>query len=246
MVTNKNLRWESLDFVRGVAIVAMVIFHFIYDLQYFGFYIVSSYNEYIGLRIYSMTVASTFILISGLSLQFWHINKKIDLKDYLKRCLMILGAATLISAYSFITTKDTFIYIGILHLLGICSLLFLLIRDLKNRWILILMSILAWISFTDLLVLPDHRIFAWIGLSENPPSTLDYYPLLPWFMIFLAGTLFVRYANSFIVKRINKAKPYPSRLGNILILVGRKSLLIYLIHQPIFFALFYAYIYIAF
>jgi len=66
MAKNLEKRFWEIDFLRGLAIIMMILFHLLYDLNYFGEY---NLNLHSGFWWYFARMTATiFILLVGISL----------------------------------------------------------------------------------------------------------------------------------------------------------------------------------
>ena len=239
MNSNLNKRFWEVDSLRGLAIVMMVVFHFIFDLNYFEIY---SFNVYSGfLWWFARVTASIFIFVVGISLSLSYsrttlsnnppTEKELFLK-YLKRGLKIFSYGLLITAATYIFIGDGFIVFGILHFIGLAIILEYIF--IKRKYINLFLGI-AFIAAGILLMnfRFDFYGLLWLGFIPNNFYTVDYFPLLPWlgivsFGIFLGNTLYENYVRQFKL---------PDLSNNLIVKVssflGKHSLLIYLIHQPV-------------
>ncbi|HEX3014045.1 MAG TPA: heparan-alpha-glucosaminide N-acetyltransferase [Methanobacterium sp.] len=234
-----NKRFWEVDSLRGLAIVMMVVFHFIFDLNYFGIY---SFNTSSGfLWWFARITASMFIFLVGVSLSLSYarttiLNRNITEKElflkYLKRGLKIFSYGLLITASTYIFIGDGFIVFGILHFIGIAIILeYVFIKRKYTNLFLGLAFIAAGIFLTCFRF--NFYGFLWLGFIPNNFYTVDYFPLLPWlgivsFGIFLGNTLYEKYVRQF--KLPDLSSNLAVRISSFL---GKHSLLIYLIHQPI-------------
>jgi len=80
----------------------------------------------------------------------------------------------------------------------------------------------------------DQPWAAWLGFSRAPIQTADFVPLFPWFGCVLSGIVLAR----LILPRLPGTTLVDWRPGNkatrIVAWGGRHSLLVYLVHQPLF------------
>ncbi|NIM47536.1 MAG: DUF1624 domain-containing protein, partial [Candidatus Aenigmarchaeota archaeon] len=79
----------------------------------------------------------------------------------------------------------------------------------------------------------DFSWLLWLGFTPKNYYTFDYFPILPWFGITLLGIYFgnLLYKNG---KRRFKIKDVSNvSIVKFLTFLGRKSLIIYLVHQPL-------------
>jgi uncharacterized membrane protein len=239
MNTNLNKRFWEIDSLRGVAIVMMVTFHFIFDLYYFRIYSLDVHSGFLWW--FARLTAFTFIFLVGVSLSL--SNSRTILKanygsqknlfyTHLKRGLKIFGYGLIITAITWIFIREGFIMFGILQLIGISIILgypFLKYRyaNLISGIIFIAVGIyLMGFKF-------DFYELLWLGFTPYNFYTLDYFPLLPWLGvvslgIFFGNTLYGSYTRHFKLLDLSKYLPL-----KVLGFLGRHSLFIYFIHQPV-------------
>ena len=229
-------RYLELDLVRGIAIVLMVIYHFFFDLNYFGFAKFSAPLLY--WRLSSAFIASLFLLVVGISLSISHSRAKKTLdgsslyKKYLFRGLGVFSLGILVTLATWLYPHEGFIVFGILHLIGLSIILSIPFLGKKKA------CLLAGIAFIALGLFlqgfsPGLPWLLWLGLAPEGFYSLDYYPLLPWSGLVLLGL----FAGKHIYpggKRTFKApgfgKTMPARIVSLL---GKYALPIYLLHQPL-------------
>ena len=116
--------WE-IDILRGVAVIAMVLYHFSYDLAYFvGLFDVVFFRSGVGLNIGRM-IGGTFIFLAGLSLTLSYGRAVVSQPSggtlfwkYLGRGLRIFSYGLLITLFTWIFVPNEMIVFGILHLIG--------------------------------------------------------------------------------------------------------------------------------
>ena len=235
------MRIIYLDVLRGMAVLAMISYHFFWDLGFFGYIDFSLATTGFGLII-AQIIGSSFLLISGFSLNL-SISSKSFQTRFWWRFLKLLSFSCLISVVTLIFDKNNFIFFGILHLLTFCSLLGFVITKAKNTYFIFLILLLTiLISITNFKFdLPIE--FSWIGLNNIVPNTNDFYPVIPWIIFFLMGlwlgnVLTPTELSSWKWSSHKNELLINGRIVKFLILSGRNSLLIYILHQPIFFSLF--------
>ena len=228
-------RWPALDGARGLALVAMFIFHLCWDLAYFGF-LPQSFLESPIFHGFGHAIAGSFILIAGIGLTL-AARGGLDLHAALMRIGLIALAALGITAVTYLVFPDAFITFGILHLIALASLMALTLLKAPT-WMVAAGAALV-------LILPlmvsepffDQPMVQWLGLGTHPPITNDWRPLAPWLGVMLIGLLLGRAiaANGLPgAWNIWSAQHIASRT---LVLAGRHTLMLYLTHQPVFLAL---------
>ena len=234
----KRPHYDLLDTVRGLCILIMVAYHGMYDLvDIIGL----GAPWYTGLPgyIWQQSICWTFILLSGMC---WQLSR-----HHVKRGLLLVGCGAAITLVTWLVMPSQRILYGVLNLLGLSALLliplekvfrkipawaglagalllFALTRNVSRGSLgfegLVLCPLPEWLYTTDL--------FAVVGFHSPSFWSTDYFPLLPWFFLFCAGYfLWSGLSKSSRVKELLQASVRP------LSFLGRHSLVIYLLHQPV-------------
>ena len=219
-------RIELMDAVRGLSLCLMVIHHFLYDLVVFaGAPRLLFWNPVFETLHYFF--AGLFILLSGVSSNFSRSN--------VKRGAKALAVALGITAVTYF--MGTPIVFGVLHLLGTCMLFYGLTQGFWRRlpaWAVPTVSILGVLATARLVNgVPTETPHLWMfGFVTAGFRSADYFPLLPWAFVFLLGTWAGKYVREGRLPRWFYEAKAPR-----LAAVGRRSLLIYVLHQPVLYAL---------
>lgn len=229
-----NRFWE-IDALRGVAILLMVLFHFLYDLMFFNILQIDMLSGpvfYIG-----RSAAILFVFLVGVSLTLSYSRGKvsgsqISFKKYLKRGFHIFLWGMVFTLGSWLFFPDKVIVFSILHFIGLAIILsYPLLGYRLPNLIGGFMVLFLGRSVEDFAV--NFPWLLWLGLTPVGFQTLDYFPLLPWFGvtmfgIFTGNTLYSGYRRKYELFDLS-LNPLISALE----FMGRKSLSIYLIHQPL-------------
>lgn len=219
-------RIASLDTLRGVAIVAMIIYHFCFDLRYFDLTRWDFEHDMRWLAVRSAILAS-FLLIAGISAVLANRQPK-PWAHWLTHIGVIAAAALLATAGSYLLFPQSFIWFGVLHAIAVSLFL---ARPLLGRPVVSAIVgaaiIASGIAFTDPAF--DSRLLGWIGFMTAKPITEDYVPLFPWMGVVLVG---VAVGHALVRMHFRPIAPL-ARLPKVLALLGRHSLLVYLVHQPL-------------
>lgn len=215
--TNQKRIWE-IDLARGILIILMIILHILFNLEYF--YKVPINYSYGFVNIVRVIVASSFILISGVSTSFS--------KNSFKRGLMVFFVAIIITIITYIFDNDAYIIFGILHMLGVCMMISPILKRFNISRLFILLIILILINHMIFKIQIKNNYFFMLGLRNEDFISLDYYPLLPWSSIFIVGILL----NKIIYKKKKSIFSFQIK-DNFISFLGRNSLLVYIVHQPI-------------
>ncbi|GGK18373.1 heparan-alpha-glucosaminide N-acetyltransferase [Salinarimonas ramus] len=224
-------RFAAVDAARGVALVAMIVYHFAWDLWFYGLVAVEVPFDP-AWRAFARTIASSFLILVGVGLVLAS-DAGLDARAYLRRLAKIAGAAALVTAATFVAFPDSFIFFGILHMIAVGSVLAL--PFLRLHPALTVLAAAAVLAAPFLYASPafDTRWLAWIGFFETAPDTNDFEPVFPWLSAVLAGVALGRVLLDTRLRPRLAAIRLDGRLGRGLVAMGRWSLVIYLLHQPI-------------
>lgn len=230
----KKRIWE-LDALRGLCVLGMVVVHFIYDLV--DLYSLVDWKYPPLFTFVQQWGGVLFLLISGICVTLG--------SRCIRRGLLVLACGLVVSAVTYgmyyfnLSTKSIIIYFGVLHCLGTCMLLWPLFRKLPH-WALALVGLALVITGLYLKALPniDHPWFMIFGLPWTGFASSDYFPLLPYLGFFLIGSALgktVYRKKESLLPGINAKNP----IIRFLLLCGKHSLWIYMLHQPLLSGIFY-------
>lgn len=236
MQESQKMRFWEVDLLRGLAVVMMVIFHLFYDLNYFGIYSIDTSS---GFWFYFPRITvGLFILLVGISLTLSYSRAEIQGREdrmfikLLKRGLWIFSLGMAVTVVTYFLVKERFIVFGILHFIGVSIILAYPFLRLKALNLALGAAVIVLGLYLQSLSFP-YPWLLWLGLAPNGFYTLDYIPLFPWFGVVLAGiflgnSLYEDYERRFILPDLSGTAP-----AGVLCLLGRNSLFVYLIHQPL-------------
>ena len=219
-------RFHILDAWRSLAIVLMVIYHFLYDLALFG---VITWEQMFctPLNIIQKFICCSFILLAGASARFSRSN--------LRHGLIVIAAGVIVAIGGAVGGQT--IRFGVLQLLGWSMLIYHFagkyLRKIPGAILALLCGGLYFLSnwWTGTVRVASRWLYP-LGLMYPGFFSADYFPLLPWFFLFVIGTVLGGWCLQHKDNRILTA-PFPGALT----FLGRHSLIIYLIHQPILFGI---------
>ena len=235
-------RYHILDGIRGAAVISMVLYHAMWDVvRMLGIYM-PWFHSKIG-YIWQQSICWTFILLSGFCFQLG--------KHKLKRGLTVFGAGLLVTAATAVFMPNSVIIFGILTLIGTCMLIMIpLDKAFKhiNPLIGLILAAAAFfvtrnvnygtLGFEDIIIkwLPHDVLYkntftAFLGFPPYTFYSSDYFSVLPWVFLFIAG-----YFLYGIFKRWDWLKIFAHKVVRPLEFVGRHALIIYLVHQPVLYA----------
>jgi uncharacterized membrane protein len=231
-------RLAALDAVRGIALVAMAIYHFAFDLATFGLIRVDVAGD-LGWKLLARATAGTFLLVVGVNLVL-ATRRGLRPRPFLRRLAVIAAAAALVSLGTWFADPRTFVYFGILHAIAVSSVLAVPFLALPAWLNAAIGAVVVVLGNTVALLAFDSPWLLWIGMAAFIPPTVDYVPLFPWFGVVLLGVAAGRLlaeggGDTAFARWVPAGAP-----GRLAVLAGRWSLLIYLVHQPLFYGLLYA------
>ncbi len=242
-------RIRLLDYSRSLAVLAMIFYHFVFDLGHFEYVDVRTVtNGY--WKLFAQSIGSSFLFLSGFS--FWiMVRAELNWLRFVKRLLILILASLLISIVTRIQLNDEFVFFGILHLMVACAILGLLIYRLPVFLLLGLAVVL--LLFREYFFIStfynaqtfEPKYLSWTGLFNGRTGSADFYGFMPWSSAFVLGLslakIIAKNPRSTSVSPLIFKEERPSYLVVFILWIGRNSLLVYLIHQPILFALFISY-----
>lgn len=231
-------RYDSVDALRGLAMVWMTVFHFCFDLSHLGFW-PQNFRADPFWTSQRTVIVSLFLFCAGLG-QAIALHQGQRWPRFGRRWLQIAGCALLVSAGSFVMFPHSFIHFGVLHGMAVMLLIARCTAG-WGRWL--------WLAGLVAVALPsvahqllvgawaeaapwfNGRALNWLGLVSRKPFTEDYVPVLPWLGVLWWGLAAGQWAMAagrghWLGWRV------PQGLQP-LALLGRWSLSYYMVHQPV-------------
>lgn len=223
----KKRIWE-LDAFRGLCLLGMIGVHLVYDLTVL--YKLITWQPPDIFVFVQRWGGLLFLLLSGICVTLGSHSAR--------RGIIVFAAGLVVSAVTYgmyrfgFAGKSIVIYFGVLHCLGVCMLLWVCFRKLPWWALAILgLALVALGLYFQTLTVENPWLFP-LGLETSSFASSDYFPVLPNFGYFLLGavlgkTLYRRKETLF--PGANPQNP----ILRFLRWMGRHSLWIYLLHQPI-------------
>ena len=233
-------RYDFLDSLRGIALISMIVYHTVWDVVYIGDWDWSWFRTDTA-YVWQQSICWTFILLSGFC---WALGRR-----RVKRGLTVLGAGILTSLVTWNLPYEQRVTFGILTFLGavmllmipldkifkklpavpgfvLSMLLFLLTKEINHEYL--------GIGMLRMVELPHAwnqkgPLLTFLGFTNESFYSADYFSILPWIFLFLAGHFLQKIAceKDLLDKIARRVPKLP------LAVLGRHSLLIYLLHQPL-------------
>jgi len=230
--------WE-IDALRGTAVATMVLYHFSYDLAFFGLFDVGFFRSGLGLNT-GRLIGGSFIFLAGLSLTLSYARVTAPrpsggklFRKYLSRGLRIFTYGLVITLLTWIFLPSEMIVFGILHLIGASIILAYPFLTLKLANVALGVACIAVGSLLRGLDV-DSPWLVWLG-TDPTFFMIDYWPIFPWFGVMLFGIAAGNILYGDWRKQAALSTLRPSAVQPLAFL-GRHSLIVYLVHQPVLLA----------
>lgn len=234
-------RVGAFDVVRGFSVLSMVMFHLCYDLKFISGVSLAWFEPPLQ-DIWRVSISWTFLFVAGCMCLHSRSN--------LKRALQYGLVALAIWAVTTIAAVDVPISFGIIYCVAACTLVSAILQHLNALPRGYVAAAILFAVFLALQGLPDGHVgigalsvelpgalydlngLAWLGIPGPGFSSGDYYPLLPYLMMYLCGAAAAsRWKRDGYPQWAREAHLAP------LTFMGRHALAVYVIHQPLLLAL---------
>lgn len=239
----KKNRLNLLDTIRGIMLVSMIIYHAAWNMVYIYGMDWAWYRSY-GAYLWQQSICWTFILLSGFCFPLG--------KRHLKSGLMVFGGGLVVTAVTLLVMPENRVVFGVLTCIGSCLLILIFAEKVLQKIPAeagMVISFLLFLFFKNInngylgfgelriLELPkgwyQNYITAYLGMPFGGFYSTDYFSLFPWLFLFITGF--------YLYKIVEKHQMFQKEFWQISIpafsFLGRYSLLIYLLHQPVIYAL---------
>lgn len=234
---SQSSRLGVFDLVRGLSVVSMVLFHLCYDLKFIvgvdlGWF-APPFQD-----VWRCSISWTFLFVAGCMCPLS--------RDNLRRAAQYGAVALAIWVVTTLAAVDVPISFGIIYCMAACTLVFWALDRLGLAPRGVAAAVVLVALFLLLQGLPDGTVglpgatlelprsfyatpwLSWLGLPGPHFSSGDYYPLLPYLFLYLAGAaLGARWKSRGYPEWAKRAHVAPLNF------VGRHALVIYVAHQPL-------------
>ena len=229
-------RYRLLDELRGLDLISMMLYHGMWDVVFLFGVVQKWYTGRPGF-VWQQSICWVFILLSGFCLPLGH--------HPFRRGAVVFGAGALVTAVTLLFLPEDVVWFGVLTLLGSSMLLTAALDPLLRRVPpavgVAVSALLFWGTYPTMngfwnlpggrLALPQALYASWptayLGFMPKSFFSTDYFPLLPWLFLFWAGY--------FLHHLLGRGRLAPLRRSVCPPLgwMGRHSLVLYLLHQPV-------------
>lgn len=226
-----NARIWELDALRGFCILCVILIHFIFDLVYFLGLGLQLPSWYLFIQQYGGVI---FVVLSGCCATLGSRS--------FRRGIIVFGCGMLITLVTWVMYRlgmagnEIVVRFGVLHLLGVCMMLFPLFRRLTTGQLISVGITLTCLGYLLSGTVVGVRFLFPLGFVYEGFASGDYFPLLPhlgWFLLGAGlGRVFYAKKKTRLPGRFQK-----TAVARFFCLCGRQSLFIYLLHQPVVYGL---------
>lgn len=222
-------RLLALDALRGATVISMVAFHVMYDLTHLYGINAPWFTDGPLQGIWRISISWVFLALAG-----WMTSLS---RSNLKRGLRYSLVALLIWAATAVSGVGVSISYGIMYCMAASTLLWCAMDKFAPRLASERPSACAallLLAFATLYMVPRSSYpfegFAWLGFPGSEFRSADYYPIIPFSLLFLSSA----YASRGFARSGRKVPAWMYRdVFPPLTFVGRHALAIYVMHQPI-------------
>ncbi|MBE6469552.1 MAG: DUF1624 domain-containing protein [Coriobacteriaceae bacterium] len=225
-------RVAAFDTLRGFTLLSMVLFHACYDAAYLYGYPLPWFTSGPVQGVWRASISWVFLFLAG-----WMTAHS---RSNIRRAARYGAAALAVWAVTSIASVDAAVNFGILFCMAASTLIYALLQRLFKRAPMLLAAAICLILFAALWHVPratyDIAGLSWLGFPSPSFRSGDYYPLIPFTFMYLAGAFAAR------AHQVKSNGRYPAWMCREhcrpLTWIGRRSLAVYLIHQPLLIGLF--------
>ena len=236
-------RYFWIDNIRAIAIISMIIFHAVWDLVYLYGMDWDWYRSDMSF-LWQQSICWTFILISGFCWSFG--------KNPLKQGIIVSFAGFIITAVTLVASYESRVIFGVLNLIGASILMMIPLKKYFEKIPALAGTVITFLMFAvtydinnrhlgffrlELIEVPwdfyKNLLTAFLGFPDPLFWSSDYFSLFPWVFLYFTG---------YFLYRLWKEGKIPSanclnRKIPVLTWMGKRSLIIYMLHQPIIFGM---------
>ena len=229
-------RYWELDAARGVALLMMLVSNFVSACVVFGLIQTQLYDVWWWL---AKITAVGFVFIAGISVTLSAVGLHVEGKTRrakawpnIKRGAWIFAWGLVITLVTYVALGETYIRWGVLHLIGFAIVASIPLVGRKWLSLCVGLSLSAW-GYAISAVRVDSTWWVWLGYRYTGFRTEDYFPVAPWLGVFLIG-VFAGHVLYPAGKRLIPVTPTANWPVRVLCWLGLHTLVIYLLHQPMF------------
>ncbi|MCF7890355.1 DUF1624 domain-containing protein [Candidatus Bipolaricaulota bacterium] len=235
-------RFEEVDVIRGLAVLLMVTYHAIFDIQIVGLMDLGIGS--LPLEVFADVTAGTFFSVVGISLYISFSRTKREgknvnfrLRKYFSRGIKLIGWGAIVTVVTYFLFPDLVVLFGALHFIGASVIIGYTVLELTegleklHRIILLISLVIAvfLVSGEVRNLQSNNPFFLWLGIIPSGFQSLDYYPVFPWFGFVVSGLILGETIYPLGTRRWANSRIKNSPLE----FLGRHALVVYFFHQPV-------------
>ena len=209
----------------------MILIHLIFDLIYFIGLDLHLPAWYVFVQQYGGVI---FVVLSGCC-------ATLGSRSFRRGCI-VFSCGMLISLVTFgmyrlgMASRDVIVWFGVLHLLGVCMMLYPVYKKLPTQALAAVGVVLVVTGYLILGTVVEAKFLFPFGFVYEGFTSSDFFPILPHLGWYMLGTVLGRtvYAD----KKTRLPGTFrESAIARFFCWCGRQSLFIYLLHQPVVYGL---------
>ena len=219
-------RITVFDTIRGFTMLSMAGFHACYDLAYLYGWDMPWFTQTIFQDIWRASISWVFLFIAG-----WMCTLS---GNNIKRAVKYATAAVVVWVATTLVSVDDSVNFGIMFCMAACTAIVALARPVivkvPSVWgIAICLTLFALTWSIPKTVYPIPYL-AWLGFPSPDFVSGDYYPVIPFLFMYLAGFFAAHTTQeaNYEAPGWAYANPIPALAS-----LGRHALPFYLLHQPV-------------
>ena len=234
-------RYFWIDNIRAIAMISMILFHGVWDLVYLYGMDWAWYRSDLA-HLWQQSICWTFILLSGFC---WSFSK-----NPIKQGVIVTGAGLIVTVVTLLFSYESRVIFGVLNLIGASALLLAVLKRVFEKIPAMTGAVMMFLLFAvtyrinyrylgffgaELVELPfslyKNLFTAFWGFPDPWFFSTDYFAILPWSFLYFTGYFLYRlWKEGRIPDAVCVNKKIP-----VLTWLGKHSLIIYMIHQPVLF-----------
>lgn len=234
----KQKRYTLPDTFRGLILLSMITYHTLWDMVYIFGEKIDCMESDLG-YLWQQSICWSFILLSGFC---WSFGKR-----KWKRGIQVFAAGLLVSLITILVVPRDRVLFGVLTMLGSCMLFMIPLEKVCRKINPYVGTVIAFLMFLytkgicwgylgwkefGYVRLPQEwysGLFStYWGFKDPAFFSTDYFSIFPWFFLFLAGYfLYGIFEKNRWMNILNRGRITPLET------LGKNSLLVYMVHQPL-------------
>ncbi len=238
-------RYLEIDLIKGLAVIGMIIYHLLYNIL---FLVQQNFLERQDFVNYNKIIYGTFFICVGINLKIYYKNLYLRtgnnsfifiFSKLWKKFLRLFVVALGISLFTYLAMPSYYIFFGTIHFIAfslLLSIFFLKFNPLTNFLLAaFVLGLGLWFIQNNPFLELGTNIFVFLGIKGKVVRSFDYSPIFPYYFLVLIGLSLsdIFYKDVTKPSKISLLFKEENKIVKFLTYLGKKSLVIYVLHQPI-------------